>query len=60
MLFSLYLIIDLYFLIPAVIVQVFNVIAEFRIHIRIPTNESNTEIETHPVIAETKLSDFSL
>ena len=38
------LIIDLYFLIPAVITQGFNLIAELAIPIAIPTKEAKTEI----------------
>ena len=49
--FSFYLLtIDLYFLIPAVIAQVFNPIAELVIPIGIPTKEAKVETETHPVI----------
>ena len=48
----LFLIIDLYFLIPAVITQIFNKIAELVITIGIPTKEAKTEVETHPVIEE--------
>ena len=40
-----FLIIDLYFLIPAVIAQIFNPIAELLIHIRIPTKEAKAEIQ---------------
>ena len=49
MLFSLFLIIDLYLLIPAIIEQTFNPTAEFAI-----PNEKKVEIETHPVMLETK------
>ena len=38
--------IDLCILIPVVIVQIFNAIAELSIPTGTPTNESNTEIET--------------
>ena len=50
--FFFFLIIDLYFLIPAVIAQIFNSIAELMIPIGIPTKEPKAEIETHPVIVE--------
>ena len=40
-----FLIIDLYFLIPAVIAQIFNPIVELLIHIRIPTKEAKAEIQ---------------
>ena len=44
------LIIDSYFLIPAVIAQTFNPIAELLIPIGIPIKEAKAEIEIHPVI----------
>ena len=47
-----FLIIDLYFLIPAVIGQIVNPIAELVIPIRISTKEAKPEVETHPVITE--------
>ena len=50
-----FLIIDQYFLIPAVIAQVFNPIVELVIPIGIPSKEAKAEIETHPRIAETKI-----
>ena len=40
-----FLIIDLYFLIPAVVAQIFNPIVELLIHIRIPTKEAKAEIQ---------------
>ena len=49
-----FLIIDLYFLIPTVIAQIFNPIAELVISIEIPTKETKEEMETHPVIVENK------
>ena len=48
--FFFFLIIDLYFLIPAVITQIFNPIVELAIPIGIPTKEAKAEMETHPVI----------
>ena len=42
------LIVDLYFLIPAVIIQIFNTIAEVIIPIGIPIKEAKAEMETHP------------
>ena len=45
---------ELYFLIPAVIAQTFNPIAELTIPKGTPTNEVNKEIETQPLTAETK------
>ena len=53
MLLFLFLIIDFYFLIPAVIAQIFNPIAELVILIGIPIKEAKAEIEIHPVIVET-------
>ena len=50
-----FLIIDLYFLIPAVIAQIFNPIAELVIPIGIPIKEAREEIEIHPIIAEAKI-----
>ena len=51
------LIIDLYILIPAVITQIFNLIAELVIPIGIPAKEAKSEMETYPVIVEiTKVS----
>ena len=56
----LFLIIDLYFLIPAVIAKVFNLRAELAMHIGIPTKEEKAEIETHSLTAETKISKCSI
>ena len=50
MLLLFFLIIDLYFLIPAVIAQIFNPIAEIVIPIGIATKEAKAEMKTHPVI----------
>ena len=43
-----FLIIDLYFVIPAVIAQIFNPILELVIPIGIPSKEAKAEIEIHP------------
>ena len=48
--FLFFLIIDLYFLIPAVIAQIFDPITEFVISLGIPIKEEKAEIEIHPVI----------
>ena len=56
MLLFISLFIDLYFLIPLVITQIFNLIAELVIPIGILTKEAKAEIETHPVIAEIRIS----
>ena len=49
-LFFFFLIIDLFFLIPAVNAQIFNPIAESVIPIRVPIKEAKAEMETYPVI----------
>ena len=49
-LFFFFLIINFYFLFPAVIAQIFNPIAELVIPTGIPIKEENVEIETLPVI----------
>ena len=51
--FFTFLIIDLYFLVPAVI-------AEIVISIGIPSKETKAEIEIHPVIAEAKIRKCSI
>ena len=43
---------QLYILIPAVITQVFNPVAELVIPLGIPTNDAKAQIETHPVNVE--------
>ena len=58
MLLILFLVIYLYFLISAVITQIVNSIAALVASIGIPTQEAKGEIETHLVIAETKLKEF--
>ena len=50
-----FLVIDLYFLIPAVTAQSFNPIAELVIPIGIPIKEAKAEIEINPVIIEAKI-----
>ena len=52
----LFLIIYLYFLITAVIAQIFNPTAELVVPTETATYEINAEIETQPVIAEAKIS----
>ena len=54
--FLIFLIIDLYFLSPADITQIFNPIVELAIPIGIPTKEAEAEMETHPVILEVTIS----
>ena len=58
--FFFFLINDLYFLIPAIIVQIFNPISEIVIPIGIPSKESKEEIKIHPVIAEAKIRKSSI
>ena len=53
--FSLFLIIDLYFLILAAIEQVFSPIPELVIRISIPSKEAKSEMEIHPVIEKAKI-----
>ena len=54
--FFFFLIIDLDFLIPAVITQTFNPIAELVIPIEIPTKEAKAEMEMHPLAVEINIS----
>ena len=58
--FFFFLIIDLYFLIPTVIAQIFNPIEELVIPIGIPTKEAKAEMETHPVIVQAKTRKCSI
>ena len=46
-----FLITDLYFLIPAVVIQIFSPASELAMPILIPTKEAKAKNETHPVIA---------
>ena len=47
-----FIIIDLYFLIPAIIAEIFIPIAELIVPVGIPTKETKAEIKTHLVTAE--------
>ena len=58
--FFVLLIIDLYFLIPAAVAQIFNPIAEFAIPIRIPSKEAKVEIDIHAVTEEAKIRKCSI
>ena len=58
--FFFFLITDLYFLIPAVIAQIFNPITELVIYTGIPSKEAKAEIETYPVIGEAKIRKCSI
>ena len=60
MLLFLFITIDLYFIIPAVITKIFNPIAELIIPIGIPTKESKAEMEMHPVTVQIKISKCSI
>ena len=55
--FLLFLITDLYYSIPEVIAQIFNLSAELGISTGIPTKEVKEEVETHSVIAESKITN---
>ena len=50
----------LFYLIPAVITQIFNPIVELAIPIGIPAKEAKAEIETHPIIIEITISECSI
>ena len=56
-----FLIIDIYFLIPAVIAQIFNPTTELLIPIGMPSKETKAKIlKIHPVTAKDKLRKCSL
>ena len=54
--FFFFLIVDLYYLIPAVNTQIINPIAELVIPIEIPTKEAKSEMGTHPVTVKIDIS----
>ena len=54
--FFFFLIIDLCFLIPAVITEIFIVTAELAVHTGIPSKETRAEIETYQVTVEATTS----
>ena len=58
--FFFFLIINLYFLISAVIVPIFNPISELVISAGIPAKDVKAEMETYPVIAENTISKWSI
>ena len=58
--FFFFLVTDLYFLIPVVVAQIFNPIAELVIPIGIPIKEEKAENEIDPVIVETKIKKCSI
>ena len=55
-----FLIIDLYFLIPAVIMEIFIVIAELAVPLGIPSKEARAEFETYSVTVEATISKYSV
>ena len=59
-LFIFFIIIDLYFLVLAVIAQNLNPISAIAIPIGIPIKEVKTKIEIHSVIVETKIRNYSV
>ena len=58
MLLFFFLIIDFYFLIPRVIIQIFNTTAELTIPRKMSTKERKAKIETHPVTVEVNISSW--
>ena len=57
MIIFLFLFINLYFLIPAVITQTCNPVAELVITIGTSTREAKAEMKTHPIIVEISLNE---
>ena len=55
-----FLVIDLFFLIPAAIEKTFSPTAELAIPIGIATKEAKVEIETHPVTIEVGINKYSI
>ena len=60
LLIFLFLIINLYFLITAIIAQIFNTIAELVILTGIAIKEAKAEVEIQPVILEAKIRRCSI
>ena len=58
--FFLFLIIDLYFIVPAPIAQLFNPIAELVIPIGATNKEEKAEIAMHPETVEAKIRKCSI
>ena len=58
--FFFFFITDLYFLIPAIIMQIFIVIAELAIPARIPTKEARAENETQQITVEARIIKCSV
>ena len=55
-----FLIIVLYFLIPPIIAQIFNLIAELVIPMELPIKQAKAEIEIQAVIVEAKIRKCSM
>ena len=60
MVFFFFLIIDLYFLIPTVITQIFYLTAKLVVPTGITTKEAKGEMETYSVTVETKIGKCSM
>ena len=58
--FFFFLVIDVYFLIPAAIGQIFNPITELVITVRIPSKEVKADIDIQLVIVEAKVGKRSI
>ena len=58
--FFFFLVIDVYFLIPAAIEQIFNPITELVITVRIPSKELKADIDIQLVIVEAKVGKRSI
>ena len=54
--FFFFLVIDLYFLVPAFVTQIFNPVEELLLSIRATTKEAKAEMGTHPVTIKTNIS----
>ena len=55
-----FLIIYLYFFIPAAFVQISNLIAELVVPIGIPSKEAKAKVQMHPVIVKAKTKKSSI
>ena len=58
--FLLFLVIELQFLVPAVLSRIINLTVELVILMGIQANQAKTEIETHSVIVKSKVGKFSM
>ena len=58
--FFFFLIIDLYFVIPAAVAQIFNLNAELLTPLGIPSKDEKAEVEIHPIIVEAKIRKCSI